>query len=597
MQLSPPRLLRQRRTAAPTSPTSPSVRESAVALALALPESPARGQLRWTSGIESSVLCGTSVGLSRTCAISEQASPQSASTPNMTRSFSAAEFAVESPPQSPSSSIMLQLPAVQRNRSSSCSSAVSSRGVTQLASCIRTRLCITAVAHTDDIEIAVDLAEGQPVGSSEAFPCPLPADGTESSMELRSSRAIVGTITVSGSNPIPFGIQVPHNRAARMAGEGRNFVYDEDKSRASVTHAGELEAGPGRHVKGEGFVVSLVVSDGAHAEMRINIQPAKRKELARLAQERALLTAMEKKKYSTLLAQISKSRTRRVGTTLIDDAKTLLRSLAPAEGSVLDHGQIKKMMKWKKVTTPSSLSDVIEDCPDCAACPCNQGYAQDGEICDIYDGTVDAALEGLVPQGVGADEWLFKALVKAAAAVPEGCVWKSGGKFLLTNEERNQAPTAIVSLLERNCCGGDDSNAGRGIRALVGYTEKEFGFRVTAVQINLHPNEKSSHKQHRDIYGASQKGGLNCTCSFMKCQGTVCYSLGSSRQVLCETMQDSRSKYNSCGDTCEGRKVLRYMHSGCSMYFNDKWNTSHSHGIPTATEACGPRISVALLCA
>lgn len=382
-----------------------------------------------------------------------------------------------------------------------------------------------------------------------------------------------------------------------MGREGKNFVYEEDRSRATITHADELEAGSGMNVKGDGFVVGLVVSEGAHAEMSLTVQKAKKKELARLAQERALLTAMEKKKYSTLLAQITKSKMRRVGTTLIDEARTLLRSLAPAEGSVMDHVQIKKAMKWKKVTTPTSSADIVEDCPDNCSCPCNQGYAQEGEICDILDGTVQAALEGLVPPDVEADEWLFKALVKAALAVPEGCVWKAGGKFLLTNEERNQAPTAIVTLLERGCCGGEQSNAGKGIRALVGYTEREYGFRVTAVQINLHPNEASSHKQHRDIYGASQKGGLNCTCSFMKCTGTVCYSLGSSRQVLCETMLDSRSKYEGCGDTCEGRKVFRYMHSGSSMYFNDKWNNNHTHGVPKATEPCGPRISVALLCA
>merc|ERR1719265_506722 len=131
--------------------------------------------------------------------------------------------------------------------------------------------------------------------------------------------------------------------------------------------------------------------------------------------------------------------------------------------------------------------------------------------------------------------------------------------FILSSEERNQSANAIINLLERD---DPNSDASKGIRALVTYTEKEYKCIVTAVQLNFHPNEKSSHKQHRDIYGAGQKGGINCTCSFMKCQGTVCFSLGSSRRVLCETMQDSRSKYNSCGDTCEGRKVLRYMHSG-----------------------------------
>ncbi|CAE7175910.1 unnamed protein product, partial [Symbiodinium pilosum] len=116
-----------------------------------------------------------------------------------------------------------------------------------------------------------------------------------------------------------------------------------------------------------------------------------------------------------------------------------------------------------------------------------------------------------------------------------------------------------------------------GIRALVSHTEQEYGYRVTAIQLNFHPNHKSSHKQHRDIYGAGQKGGINCTCSFMKCTGTVCYSVGSSRQVLCETITDSRSKYETCGEECTGRKSYKWMHSGSAMHFNAPWNNNHTH--------------------
>ena len=35
----------------------------------------------------------------------------------------------------------------------------------------------------------------------------------------------------------------------------------------------------------------------------------------------------------------------------------------------------------------------------------------------------------------------------------------------------------------------------------------------------------SAVRQHRDIYGAGQKGGINCTCSFMKCTGTVAWQV------------------------------------------------------------------------
>jgi len=189
---------------------------------------------------------------------------------------------------------------------------------------------------------------------------------------------------------------------------------------------------------------------------------------------------------------------------------------------------------------------------------------------------------------------MFQALVKAALAAPEGCVWKSGGKFLLSNEERNQSANAIVKLLERD---NPDSEAARGMRQLVNWTENQFGYRVTAVQLNFHPNEKSFHKQHRDIYGAGQKGGINCTCSFMKCTGTVCYTLGSSRQVQTDAINDSRSNYEKCSEECSGCSTLRYLHSGSGMWFNAKWNNNHMHGIPPVSAPCGPRISIAMLCA
>jgi len=329
--------------------------------------------------------------------------------------------------------------------------------------------------------------------------------------------------------------------------------------------------------------------------MTIVIRRAKKKELTRLAQQQALLDAMEKKRYSSLLAQITRSRMRKVDTTLIDQAGRLLRTLKLPEGSFLTHQELGKLMKWKRVTSPhDGTEDNVEPCAASGSCPCNAGFAQEGELCDVYSGTVQEALDNVAPTHIPADKWLFQALVRAAVAAPEGCVWKAGGKFLLTNEERNQSPTAIVTLLERD---SQESDAAKGIRALVAHTEREYNFRVTAIQLNFHPNNKSSHKQHRDIYGAGQKGGINCTCSFMKCTGTVCYSLGSSRQILCETIADKRSHYEACGEECTGCKTFRWMHSGSAMYFNDPWNNNNTHGVPKMEEECGPRISVALLCA
>jgi hypothetical protein len=329
--------------------------------------------------------------------------------------------------------------------------------------------------------------------------------------------------------------------------------------------------------------------------MVVTLRRAKKKELSRLAQKQALVDAMGKKKYSTLIAQITRSRMRKVETVLIDQACRLLKSIRPPEGTFLTHRELGNLMKWKRVTCPHGATDSnTEPCAASENCPCNAGSAEPGETCDVTNGVVQEALEGIVPEGVSADKWLFQGLVRAAIAAPEGCVWKSGGKFILTNEERNQSIHGIVSILERDTA---NSVAGTAIRALVAHTEKEYGFRVSAVQLNFHPSNKSFHKQHRDIYGAGQKGGLNCTCKFTRAVGTVCYSIGSSRQVKCETITDTKSKYEACSEGCTGAKTTKWMHSGSAMYFNAPWNNNHTHGIPPFEEACGPRISVALLCA
>jgi hypothetical protein len=308
-----------------------------------------------------------------------------------------------------------------------------------------------------------------------------------------------------------------------------------------------------------------------------------------------LLEAMGKKNYGSLLAQITRSRMRKVELSLIDQACKLLKSMRPPEGTYLTHKELGSLMKWKRVTCPCGATDSrMEPCKASGACPCNAGSAEAGEACDIRNGSVQEILEGIAPKSESADKWLFQALVRAAMHAPEGCVWKAGGKFILSNEERNQSIKGIVSILERN---EPESDAGKGIRALVEHTEKEYGFRISAVQLNFHPNNKTFHRQHRDIYGASQKGGLNCTCKFTRAVGTVCYSIGSSREVLTETMTDKKSKYKACGDDCTGSKTYRWMHSGSAMYFNAPWNGNHTHGIPPLEEACGPRISIALLCA
>lgn len=488
----------------------------------------------------------------------------------------------------------LRLPAIASRASST--GALCRGGVT------RARLTLKVTSKFEGAQISVELAEGELERSSSGLPSSL-GEGETATAEFRSSSFIAGVLRVGGSPPVPFGVQVDVPRPAAagsssalgLRGELSNFVSAPHRQRSVIAHADNLEFSNGLSASGEGVIAEVAISADYHAEMAVVMRRATRKELTKLAQQQALLDAMEKKRYSSLLAQITRSKLRKVDTTLIEQAGRLLKSLKLPEGSFLTHRELGKLMRWKRVTSPhDGTEDTIEPCCASGSCPCNEESAQEGEVCDVFGDVVQQALDGVAPSHVSADKWLFQALVKAAMNAPEGCVWKAGGKFLLTNEERNQSPAAIVNVLERD---NQESDAGKGIRALVEYTEREYRFRVTAIQLNFHPNNKSSHKQHRDIYGAGQKGGINCTCSFMKCTGTVCYSLGSSRQIMCETIADQRSKYEACGEDCTGAKAFKWMHSGSAMYFNAPWNNNHTHGVPKLEDPCGPRISVALLCA
>jgi len=487
-------------------------------------------------------------------------------------------------PPSPAESV--RLPAIGALRRTSSLPAARRGGAA------RAQLAISVTPEVEDVEVTVELTEGEPEPrpGSGGFPTPLPSRIT-SSVQFRSASSISGSLCVKGVPAVSFGVQA---EAGRSDGARVNFVSAPHRQRTVVAGAENLELGSGMGAVGEGIVLDVSVSDGAQAVMTVKVRRAKKKELSKLAQEQALVSAMERGRYSSLLAQISRSKMRKVEAALIDQASRMLKSMQPKEGTFLTHKELNHFMKWKHITIPSGAEEVVQLCDGSADCPCNVGSAQPGELCEVLSDSVADALHGVAPGHVAPDQWLFQALVKAALAAPEGCVWKSGGKFLLTNEDRNQSPTAIVGVLERD---NQESAAGKGIRALVAHTEQEYGYRVTAIQLNFHPNHKSSHKQHRDIYGAGQKGGINCTCSFMKCTGTVCYSIGSSRQILCETITDSRSKYETCGEECTGRKTYKWMHSGSAMHFNAPWNNNHTHGVPSVEEPCGPRISIALLCA
>ena len=94
-----------------------------------------------------------------------------------------------------------------------------------------------------------------------------------------------------------------------------------------------------------------------------------------------------------------------------------------------------------------------------------------------------------------ADEWLFcrlsDAIFKGDAA--GGALYKSGKHVIFSNPNRNQAPISLCNYLLRLGC----IEAASAISALISHTEAKYNKHVAAVQINVHLDGKSCHKQVR----------------------------------------------------------------------------------------------------
>jgi hypothetical protein len=396
--------------------------------------------------------------------------------------------------------------------------------------------------------------------------------------------------------PVPFGAGIP--------GDTRNHVIRKDKPRGVVINSltGEWNAASSATSDTEGIAADIEISDGIKAIIKVHIRKANQLEMRRWEAGKCLEDAEKKQDYCSLLAQITKARARFVDVSRIEQAEKLLKTLKPAPEDVLTSAQLKAGMQWDLVTgIPEGYSeDFVEMC-ETESCASNSGGTDmmiEGEELVFCKKAVEEALKVVtLPSGVAADKFLFEELVAAAADAPEGCVWRAGGKFILSAPNRNQAPTALFQLL-MNHGRGTSGKAAAVMKALVDYTERKYGKRVTAIQTNFHPNHESFHAQHRDIFSSKQRGVSNCTCSFHVCSGTVCYSLGSSRRILCETCVDEMSQFEACGPECQPTKKWRWLESGSYMYFNDKWNNNHTHGIPASPELpSGPRISIAFLMA
>lgn len=370
---------------------------------------------------------------------------------------------------------------------------------------------------------------------------------------------------------------------------GLSYVGENGKNRHTVLHAPPWDwrvAGP-KPTEGRACDFELLAG-----ELRLTLRKQTKVELQRCIQLQALREAMQGEDYDTLRAQVTKARMASVDAGQIAQGDARLRELREQGrhvGEGCDKTSVREKMAWASVTSRLGELRVNEPCTASEDCPCNVEVNRD-EVLEISDFAVQECLKEFGPDG---DRQLFEGLVAAALAVEEGCIWKAGGKLIFSEFGRNQSAVALTRML----CKHGQARCSDMIWKLLKFSESKYQGFVTAIQVNFHSHRGSYHDQHRDIYSVKQAAGPNCTCQFQECTGTVCYSLGSSRRVLLETMTDGISHISACGDNCQGRREHNWLNSGAAMYFNGDWNDSHTHGIPPSEDECGPRISIAFLLA
>ena len=335
-------------------------------------------------------------------------------------------------------------------------------------------------------------------------------------------------------------------------------------------------------------------------------RPATKKELEKEDATLSLLRAMTGTRHSALHACLVRGRAALVEQSLLERGSAKLLRLKVAHP---DEARLKKLLQWKLVTTGTQGKDPATNC---ALPNCGVGQPKEGSVMTIDPNSCTEALQMLPPKmlkhmkdkGVAVnDEWMFKVVADAAAkgGGPMGGVWFTGKHIMLSNPNRNQSPVALCSFLDRIDC----LPCSKAIQALVTFVELKYSKSVSAVQVNLHLDGNSCHKQHHDIYSIKQRAnaGRDCTCSFKNNVATACFSLGSSRRVKLNAQRGGGecNKKKRCCEECVGVSRSPFLHSGDLMYFNDKWNARWTHGIPKhdvdRDGTIGPRISIALLCA
>ena len=408
-----------------------------------------------------------------------------------------------------------------------------------------------------------------------------------------------------------FAIGVPHastatNAATKSSVVRRNYltrpgtVADSERQKLVLVDLGSNNA------------VDIRLSDsqtkpGESITLDIKCRAATKKELDKEDATQAILRTMNGTRHSPLHASIVRGRAAFVETKLLELASSKLLRLNVSHPNI---DRVRKALQWSKVTRGGAQDEVVV--AQCALSGCNVGQPEPGQVMDIEHDALRQAMRlfPMTKENRGRlgnvelnGEWLFDKIAQAAkrGGGPKGGVWFTGKHVMFSNPNRNQSPVALKSYLQRLDC----RDCALAMDCLVSYVELKYSKSVSAVQINLHLDGNSCHKQHHDIYSIKQreKAGRDCTCSFKNNVATACFSIGSSRRVKLNAQrgggEDGRSK--RCCEECVGVSRKPWLHSGDLMYFNDTWNKAWTHGIPKhdveADGAIGPRISIALLCA
>ena len=449
----------------------------------------------------------------------------------------------------------------------------------------QTRLMLTATAKSATTSLQVELMKGEcSAGSTSAEVC---ADKDVSSSFSSVSGPISGVLRV-GVCAVEFHVGETKKRellGGKLEDDERNFIKNQldgiERSKVTLVDC----------ATGDATDVSL--SEGWTATLTLTCRKATAVELQRQDGTEALLRAEKGSKYSALLAQLIRARANHVEYALIDRAEKKLKQLKVVAPS---SDLMKKVLKWSKVTTGDG--EAIET--SCELEGCAVGAEREGEVCMIEERTMNEALENcdLAPKdGTRLDKWMFQRMAEAMLlGEKDGAVWRSGKHVIFSNPNRNQAPTSLRNYLLRLGL----EPAASALDALIAYTENKFFVHVSAVQVTLHLDGSTCHKQHHDIYSIAQRAGAgrDCTCSFNENIATCCYTLGSSRRCM---LRAAPCKVrHKCCEACTGYSKKPWLHSGCSMFFNKAWNRTWTHGIPHHDRAdgdLGPRMSMSLLCA